>query len=80
MIATALVLLALAPAPARLQVGAEEFGYTLSRRSIKAGPQIVLVLAEVRQLHDRRACLDRPARESLYLRSGGSSSVITLSR
>jgi hypothetical protein len=42
LIATALVLLTLAaPAPARVQVGADEFGYTLSRASIKAGPAIV---------------------------------------
>ena len=54
MIATALVLLALAPAPARLQVGAEEFGYTLSRRSIKAGPAIVQLVNFGEDEHDLR--------------------------
>lgn len=54
MIATALVLLALAPAPARLQVGAEEFGYTLSRRSIKAGPAIVQLANFGEDEHDLR--------------------------
>ena len=54
MIATALVLLALAPAPARLQVGAEEFGYTLSRRSIMAGPAIVQLANFGEDEHDLR--------------------------
>ena len=40
MIATALALLTLA-APARVQVGADEFRYSLSRQTIKAGPAIV---------------------------------------
>jgi hypothetical protein len=53
-IATALVLLALAPPPARLQVGAEEFGYTLSRRSIKAGPAIVQLANFGEDEHDLR--------------------------
>jgi hypothetical protein len=40
MIATAVALLTLV-APARVQVGADEFGYTLSRPAITAGPAIV---------------------------------------
>lgn len=53
MIATALVLLTLA-APARLQVGADEFGYTLSRQSIKAGPAIVQLVNYGEDEHDLR--------------------------
>ena len=53
MIATALTLLTLA-APARLQVGAEEFGYALSRPSIKAGPAIVQLANYGEDEHDLR--------------------------
>jgi hypothetical protein len=53
MIATALVLLTLA-APARLQVGADEFGYSLSRQSIKAGPAIVQLVNYGEDEHDLR--------------------------
>ena len=52
MIATALVLLTLAPA--RVQVGADEFSYTLSRRSIKAGPAIVQLVNYGEDEHDLR--------------------------
>lgn len=55
MIATALVLLTLAaPAPARVQVGADEFGYTLSRTTIKAGPAIVQLANFGEDEHDLR--------------------------
>ena len=60
MIATALVLLTLA-APARLQVGADEFGYSLSRQSIKAGPAIVQLVNYGEDEHDLR-----------FRRSGGT--------
>jgi hypothetical protein len=53
LIATALALLTLA-APARVQVGAEEFGYTLSRPSIKAGPAIVQLANFGEDEHDLR--------------------------
>jgi hypothetical protein len=53
MIATALALVALA-APARLQVGADEFRYTLSRPSIKAGPAIVELVNYGEDEHDLR--------------------------
>lgn len=53
MIATALALLALA-APARVQVGADEFRYTLSRQSIKAGPAIVQLVNYGEDEHDLR--------------------------
>ena len=53
MIATALALLALA-APARLQVGADEFRYALSRPSIKAGPAIVELVNYGEDEHDLR--------------------------
>jgi hypothetical protein len=52
-IATALTLLVLA-APARVQVGAEEFRYTLSRQSIKAGPAIVQLVNYGEDEHDLR--------------------------
>ena len=53
MIATALVLLTLA-APARIQVGADEFSYSLSRQSIKAGPAIVQLVNYGEDEHDLR--------------------------
>ena len=53
MIATALVLLTLA-APARLQVSADEFSYSLSRQSIKAGPAIVQLVNYGEDAHDLR--------------------------
>ena len=52
MIVTALVLLTLAPA--RLQVGADEFTYSLSRQSIKAGPAIVQLVNYGEDEHDLR--------------------------
>jgi hypothetical protein len=52
-IATALALLTLA-APARLQVGADEFRYALSRPSIKAGPAIVELVNYGEDEHDLR--------------------------
>jgi hypothetical protein len=51
-IATALVLLTLAPA--RLQVSADEFDYSLSRQSIKAGPAIVQLVNYGEDEHDLR--------------------------
>ena len=53
MIATALVLLTLA-APARVQVGADEFTFSLSRQSIKAGPAIVQFVNYGEDEHDLR--------------------------
>ena len=53
MIATSLVLLALV-SPARLQVSADEFRYTLSRQSIKAGPAVVQLVNYGEDEHDRR--------------------------
>ena len=53
MIATALVLLTLA-APARIQVGADEFSYSLSRQSIKPGPVIVQLVNYGEDEHDLR--------------------------
>jgi hypothetical protein len=50
-IVTALSLLTLA-APARLQVGADEFSYSLSRQSIKAGPAIVQLVNYGEDEHD----------------------------
>jgi len=52
MIATALVLLTLAPA--RLQLGSDEFTYSLSRQSIKAGPAIVQLVNYGEDEHDLR--------------------------
>lgn len=55
MIVTALALLTLAvPSPARVQVGADEFGYTLSRPAIKAGPAIVQLANFGEDEHDLR--------------------------
>ena len=53
MIATALALLTLA-APARVQVGADEFSFALSRQSIKAGPAIVQLVNYGEDEHDLR--------------------------
>ena len=52
MIATALVLLTLAPA--RIQVSADEFTYSLSRQSLKAGPAIVQLVNYGEDEHDLR--------------------------
>ena len=52
MIATALVLLTLAPA--RLQVGADEFRYALSRQTLKAGPALVQLVNYGEDEHDLR--------------------------
>ena len=53
MIATALAVLTLA-APARVQVSADEFSYSLSRLSIKAGPAIVQLVNYGEDEHDLR--------------------------
>ena len=53
MIATALVLLTLT-APARVQVGADEFSYSVSRQSIKAGPAIVQLVNYGEDAHNLR--------------------------
>jgi hypothetical protein len=52
LIATALVLLTLAPA--RIQVGADEFSYSLSRQTIKAGVAIVQLVNYGEDEHDLR--------------------------
>lgn len=52
MIATALVLLTLSPA--RVQVAADEFRYSLSRQSIKAGPAVVQLVNYGEDDHDLR--------------------------
>ena len=54
MIATTLALLALASPTARVQVSAEEYGYTLSRRAIVAGPAIVELVNYGEDAHDLR--------------------------
>ena len=54
MIALALALVALLPAPARVQVGADEFRYSLSRQSIKAGPAIIELVNYGEDEHDLR--------------------------
>ena len=53
MIAETMAVFALA-APARVQVGADEFGYTLSRQSIPAGPAIVELANFGEDEHDLR--------------------------
>jgi uncharacterized cupredoxin-like copper-binding protein len=53
MIATALALLTLA-SPARVQVGADEFRYALSRQTIVAGPAIVQLANYGEDEHDLR--------------------------
>jgi hypothetical protein len=52
-IPTALALLTLA-SPARVQVGADEFRYSLSRQTIKAGPAIVQLVNYGEDEHDLR--------------------------
>jgi hypothetical protein len=48
------LVVAAAPAPARLQVGADEFRYTLSRQSIEAGPAILELVNYGEDVHDLR--------------------------
>lgn len=50
----AAVLVTAAPAPARLQVSADEFRYALSRQSIEAGPAIVELVNFGEDVHDLR--------------------------
>jgi len=45
---------ALAPAPARVQVSAKEFFYSLSRRTVTAGPAIVELVNFGEDPHDLR--------------------------
>jgi hypothetical protein len=52
-IAASLVVLALV-SPARVQVSADEFRYSLSRQSIKAGPAIVQLVNYGEDEHDLR--------------------------
>ncbi len=54
MIALALALVTLLPAPARVQIGADEFRYSLSRQSLKAGPAIVQLVNYGEDEHDLR--------------------------
>ena len=55
MIALALTLLAFAaPHPARVQVVADEYSFTLSRRTIKAGPAIIELANFGEDPHDLR--------------------------
>jgi hypothetical protein len=53
-IPVALALIALAQPPARVQVAAQEFSFTLSRPSIKAGPAIVELANFGEDPHDLR--------------------------
>jgi uncharacterized cupredoxin-like copper-binding protein len=48
------LVVALLPAPARVQVGADEFRYSLSRQSIVAGPAIVQLVNYGEDEHDLR--------------------------
>ena len=50
----AAVTLASAPAPARLQVSADEFRYALSRQSVESGPAIVELVNFGEDAHDLR--------------------------
>jgi hypothetical protein len=50
----ATVALAAAPAPARLQVSADEFRYALSRQTIEAGPAILELVNFGEDVHDLR--------------------------
>jgi plastocyanin len=52
-IALALLLAAaLAPSPARVQVGADEFSFALSRQSVRSGPAIVQLVNYGEDEHD----------------------------
>ena len=53
LVASAL-LAAAAPAPARVQVSAVEYSFTLSRQSVKAGPAIIELLNLGEDAHDLR--------------------------
>ena len=53
LVASALLTVA-APAPARVQVSAVEYSFTLSRQSVKAGPAIIELLNLGEDAHDLR--------------------------
>ncbi len=82
MIAVALALVALLPAPARVQVGANEFNYSLSRQSIKAGPAIIQLVNYGEDEHDLR--LRRAGGRRAYVvgkvRPGGRAELEALFR
>jgi plastocyanin len=65
---TALALLLLALAPARVQVGADEFSFALSRLSISSGPAIVQLVNYGEDEHD--LALRRSARGARTFRLG----------
>ena len=52
--ATAGLLHAASPAPTRLQVGAQEFSFTLSQLHVKAGPAVVELVNYGQDAHDLR--------------------------
>jgi hypothetical protein len=76
-IALALALVVLLPAPGRVQVGADEFRYSLSRQSIKAGPAIIELVNYGEDEHDLR--LRRIGGSRTYVvgnvRPGGTSEL-----
>lgn len=76
MIATALTLLALA-APARVQVAADEYRYSLSRPTIVAGPAIVELVNYGEDAHDLRLRRAGGARTYVVgkVRPGGSAEL-----
>ena len=51
-LALLLVSAVLAPAPARVQVGADEFSFALSRRTIRSGPAIIELVNYGEDEHD----------------------------
>ena len=79
MIALALAVLALVPSPARVQVGADEYRYSLSRQSIVAGPAVVQLVNYGEDEHDLR--LRRAGGTRTYVvgkvRPGGATELET---
>ena len=79
MIAVALAVVALLPAPARVQVSADEYRYSLSRQSIVAGPAVVQLVNYGEDEHDLR--LRRAGGTRTYVvgkvRPGGATELET---
>jgi hypothetical protein len=70
---TALALLlsavALAPSPARVQVGADEFSFALSRQTVRSGPAVVQLVNYGEDEHDLALRRRAPGARTFRLRT-----------
>ena len=79
MIAILLALVALAPAPARVQVTASEFEYALSRQSVKQGKAIIQLVNLGEDPHDLALRRVAPGAKTYRIRGVRPGGVANLS-